>query len=63
MIESVTLFLTGESEVLYFAKKAIQYPNNLTLNIRTAITSNAGHNLHIAKPDWVVNSSQICYQM
>jgi pimeloyl-ACP methyl ester carboxylesterase len=48
-----TLFLTGENEVLYSAKKAIQHLKNLTPNIRTVITSDAGHDLHIVKPDWV----------
>ncbi|MHA2335322.1 MAG: alpha/beta fold hydrolase, partial [Candidatus Hodarchaeales archaeon] len=47
------LFLTGENEVLYSAKKAIQHLKNLTPNIRTAITSDVGHDLHIVKPDWV----------
>ncbi|MHA1966702.1 MAG: alpha/beta fold hydrolase [Candidatus Hodarchaeales archaeon] len=47
------LFLTGENEVLYSAKKAIQNLKNLTPNIKTAITSDAGHDLHIVKPDWV----------
>jgi hypothetical protein len=45
--------LTGENEVLYSAKKAIQHLKNLTPNIRTAITSDVGHDLHIVKPDWV----------
>jgi pimeloyl-ACP methyl ester carboxylesterase len=47
------LFLIGENEVLYSAKKAIQHLKNLTPNIKTAITSDAGHDLHIVKPDWV----------
>jgi pimeloyl-ACP methyl ester carboxylesterase len=47
------LFLTGENEVLYSATKAIQHLNRLTPNIKTAITSDAGHDLHIVKPDWV----------
>jgi pimeloyl-ACP methyl ester carboxylesterase len=47
------LFLTGENEVLYSAKKAVQHLKNITLNIRTAISSDTGHDLHIVKPDWV----------
>ncbi len=48
-----TLFLTGENEVIYSAEKAIKHLNRLAPNIKTAITSNAGHDLHIVKPDWV----------
>ncbi len=47
------LFLTGENKVLYSAKKAILHLKNFAPNIRTAITSDAGHDLHIVKPDWV----------
>jgi pimeloyl-ACP methyl ester carboxylesterase len=47
------LFLTGENEVLYSASKAVQHLKKLTSNIRTAITSEAGHDLHIVRPDWV----------
>ncbi|MFX0126006.1 MAG: alpha/beta fold hydrolase [Candidatus Hodarchaeota archaeon] len=52
-LEVPTLFMTGENEVLYSTKKAIQYLKNLTPKIRTAITSDAGHDLHIVKPEWV----------
>jgi pimeloyl-ACP methyl ester carboxylesterase len=48
-----TLFLIGENEVLYSAKKAIQHLNNLAPNVKTAITSDAGHDLAIVKPEWV----------
>jgi pimeloyl-ACP methyl ester carboxylesterase len=48
-----TLFLTGENEVLYSAEKAIKRINNLAPNVKTAIASDAGHDLAIVKPEWV----------
>jgi pimeloyl-ACP methyl ester carboxylesterase len=48
-----TLFLTGENEVIYSAEKAIQHLNDLNPDIKTAIASDAGHDLPIVKPEWV----------
>ena len=48
-----TLFLTGENEVIYSAEKAIQHLDNLAPNVKTVITSDAGHDLPIVKPEWV----------
>jgi pimeloyl-ACP methyl ester carboxylesterase len=48
-----TLFLTGENEVIYSAEKAIQHLDNLAPSVKTAITSDAGHDLPIVKPEWV----------
>lgn len=48
-----TLFLIGKNEVIYSAEKAIQHLNNLASNVKTAITSDAGHDLAIVKPEWV----------
>ena len=48
-----TLFLIGENEVIYSAEKAIQHLNNLAPNVKTVITSDAGHDLAIVKPEWV----------
>ncbi|MHA2281562.1 MAG: alpha/beta fold hydrolase [Promethearchaeota archaeon] len=48
-----TLFLTGENEVIYSGEKAIQYLNDINPDIKTAIASDAGHDLPIVKPEWV----------
>jgi pimeloyl-ACP methyl ester carboxylesterase len=48
-----TLFLTGENEVIYSAKKAIKKLNTIGPKIKTAIISDAGHDLAIVKPEWV----------
>lgn len=48
-----TLFLTGENKVIYSAEKVIQHLNNLAPKVKTAITSDAGHDLPIVKPEWV----------
>ncbi|MHA2288725.1 MAG: alpha/beta fold hydrolase [Promethearchaeota archaeon] len=48
-----TLFLTGENEVIYSAEKAIQFLNTFAPNVKTAITSGAGHDLPIVNPEWV----------
>jgi len=50
-----TLFLTGENEVLYSAEKAMQHLNTLAPDIKTAIASDAGHDLAIVKPEWVTS--------
>ncbi|MFX0076012.1 MAG: alpha/beta fold hydrolase [Candidatus Hermodarchaeota archaeon] len=49
-----TLFLTGENEVLYSAEKAIEYLNDVVPNVKTAIATEAGHDLPIVKPEWVI---------
>ncbi|MHA2104979.1 MAG: alpha/beta fold hydrolase [Candidatus Hodarchaeales archaeon] len=48
-----TLFLTGENEFIYPATKAIKKLNTIAPKIKTEITSNAGHDLAIVKPEWV----------
>lgn len=48
-----TLFLTGEHEVTYSAHKAIRRLNRIAPHVKTIITSDAGHDLAIAKPEWV----------
>ncbi|UCC17438.1 MAG: alpha/beta hydrolase [Dehalococcoidales bacterium] len=50
-----TLFLTGENEVTYSAQKAIRHLNEVAPQVKTVITSDAGHDLAIVKPEWVNN--------
>jgi len=50
-----TLFLIGENEVIYSAEKAIQHLNDLNPDIKTAIASDAGHDLPIVKLEWVTS--------
>lgn len=50
-----TLFLVGENEVTYSAQKAIRRLNNVAPNVKTLITSDAGHDLAIVKTEWVNN--------
>jgi pimeloyl-ACP methyl ester carboxylesterase len=47
------LFLIGENEVIYSADKAIQHFKNVAPNVKTAITSDAGHDLVYVKPEWI----------
>lgn len=48
-----TLFLVGENEVTYSAKKAIEHLNEVAPKVKTAITPAAGHDLAIVKTEWV----------
>jgi DNA-binding Lrp family transcriptional regulator len=50
-----TLFLTGENEIIYSAEKAIRYLNELNPDIKTEKISDAGHDLPIVKPEWVIS--------
>ena len=50
-----TLFLVGENEVTYSAQKAIRHLNKVAPEIKTVISSNAGHDLAIVKTEWVNN--------
>ncbi len=50
-----TLFLVGENEVTYCAKKAVKHLNKVAPSVKTVITTDAGHDLAIVKPEWVNN--------
>lgn len=52
-LEVPTLFLVGENEVTYSAKKAVQHLNKVAPSVKTVITADAGHDLVIVKPEWV----------
>jgi len=52
-IKVPTLFLVGENEKLYPAKKAVERLNTLAPQIETEIIPNAGHDLTIAQAELV----------
>lgn len=52
-IKVPTLFLVGENEKLYSAKKAVERLNTLAPQIQTEIIPNAGHDLIIVQADMV----------
>lgn len=54
-IKVPTLFLVGENEKLYPAKKAVERLNTLAPQIQTEIIPNAGHDLTIVQADMVNN--------
>jgi pimeloyl-ACP methyl ester carboxylesterase len=54
-LEIPTLFLVGENEVTYSAKKAVRHLNRIAPKVKTVITSDAGHDLAIVKTEWVNN--------
>jgi len=53
-IKIPTLFLFGENEKLYSAKKAVQRLYNVAPNIETEIISNAGHDLLFVQQELVI---------
>jgi pimeloyl-ACP methyl ester carboxylesterase len=54
-LEVPTLFIVGENEVTYSARKAIRRLNNVAPEVKTVITPDAGHDLAIVKTEWVNN--------
>jgi pimeloyl-ACP methyl ester carboxylesterase len=52
-IKVPTLFLVGENEKLYPAKKAVERLNTLAPQIQTEIINNAGHDLTIVQSELV----------
>ena len=52
-IKVPTLFLVGENEKIYSARKAVQRLNNVAPQIDTEIIPNAGHDLTILQAEMV----------
>jgi len=48
-----TLFLVGENEKIYSAKKAVQRLNEVAPQIETEVIPNAGHDLTIVQAEMV----------
>jgi pimeloyl-ACP methyl ester carboxylesterase len=51
-----TLFLVGENEVTYPARKAIQRLRGVAPQVATSIAPEADHHLALVKPEWVCDN-------
>ena len=52
-LQMPTLFLVGENEIIYSARKAVERVQKAAPNIQTSVIKNAGHDLPFAQPEKV----------